>query len=388
MTKIILSDQTKSRVRLALFSYFFGVGLCFASWASRIPDIKMVLGLDDGEWGTMLLMIPIGQVIGMTFSGRLISRVGSHKVLVVAAIGYALALTAIGLIPSKPLFISSLIVFGFFGNFCNISMNSQAFLVAGAYSKPIMASFHGGWSLAGLVGGLLGLAMTLINMPVHLHFLLVSIVVILNSVMQARFMQYDAVVKSVDGETSKAKAKPELFLVWFGIIGFVGWIAEGTMTDWNGIFLRDIIGVSERVTPLGLTVYMVTMTAGRFVMDRATAKWGRQKLLAFCSAAIACGVSLFIFVPTMVATLIGFMIVGLGTCGIIPLVYSASGEKTAMHPSRAITIVSTISFVGFLIGPPIIGYISQMSNLRYAFGLVAIFGVLSWALSSRLKSLN
>ncbi len=391
MTKVLLNNENKSQVRLALFAFFFLTGLCFSSWASRIPEIKALFGFDDAAWGTMLLMIPIGQVVGMTFSGRLIARVGSNKVLYAAITGYALTLMAIGLAPSKGVLVASLIIYGFFGNFCNIAMNSQALLIEGHYSKPVMASFHGGWSLAGLCGGVVGLLMNVVKVPTYLHFITVGAIILVVAALLYRFLQYDAAPRSVVAEVegSKKKRVPyEMFLVWFGVIGFFGWTTEGTMSDWNGIYLKDIVGVEESLTPIGLTVYMITMTIGRFVMDRATAAWGRKRLLCFCGVAISSGMFIAVLMPSFVMTIFGFMVVGLGACGVIPLLYSATGEKSAMHSSRAITFVSSISFAGFLIGPPIIGYISELTSLRHAFALVGVFGLLGSFISWRLKELD
>ncbi len=168
---VVLSCQTQHLVRRALFAYFFFVGLSFASWASRIPEIKELFGMSDAMWGLMLLMIPIGQLVGMSFSGPLTSWLGSNKVLIVAVLGYSLSLVGMGCAVTQSLLVASLIGFGFFGNFCNIAMNTQAVLVENFYAKPIMASFHGGWSLAGLCGGGLGLCMTMLGVDASIHFI-------------------------------------------------------------------------------------------------------------------------------------------------------------------------------------------------------------------------
>ena len=147
MTSITIAP--KETIRKALFSLYFCQGLCFSSWASRIPDIKTYLGLGDAAWGTILLMIPIGQICGMTISGLLISKVGSKRILPIALVGYVLSLLSIGISATEYSLIMSLIVFGFFGNFCNISVNTQGVSLEAVYDKPIMASFHGGWSFSG-----------------------------------------------------------------------------------------------------------------------------------------------------------------------------------------------------------------------------------------------
>ncbi|MFR9620590.1 MAG: MFS transporter [Rikenellaceae bacterium] len=390
--KVILNAQTQASVRRAIFLYFFFVGLCFSSWASRIPELKSNFGMDDAAWGLMLLMIPIGQLGGMLFSGRLISRVGSNRVMIVAVVGYALSLLSLSLANAERGFVAALIGFGFFGNFCNISMNTQAVVAENYYNRPIMASFHGGWSLAGLCGGLLGLCMTIFGISIPIHFAMVALFVVVGSLLHYRYLQNDAqrvTAPSDDVSTSSTAAlKPELFLILFGIVGFFAWAAEGAVADWSGIYMQQVVGVSNRFTPIAFTAYMVAMTVGRFLMDRATARWGRRVILCGSGAAVFVGMLIVTFVPMFVTSVLGFMVVGLGTCGMIPALYSAAGEKSKLHTGRAITIISTISFAGFLIGPPLIGYISQLFDLRYGLSLITLFGLLSWLMSARIRALK
>ncbi len=387
---ITLSIETQRGVRRAVFLIFFFVGLAFSSWASRIPEIKRAMMLDDAQWGMMLFMIPLGQILGMSFSGWLISKVGSNKVLIVAVVGYAMALFGIGSAPSVALFVTSLIGFGFFGNFCNIAMNTQAVIAENHYSKPIMASFHGGWSLAGLFGGLFGLAMSVSGVSTNIHFLTIAVLIVIGALTQYRYLQYDAEPKSTknDAEQGGKAVKYERFLFLFGIVGFFGWATEGTMADWNGIYLGEIVGVATEYTPIGLTIYMIAMTIGRFLMDKVTARIGRRAILCGCSVAIFIGMFIAVLLPYTVTTLIGYMIVGFGACGVIPTLYSAAGEQTKMHAGRALTLVSSISFAGFLVGPPLIGYISDFTNLRYAFALIGIFGLFSWFIAYKVKQLK
>ncbi len=388
--KIALNTQTQRQIRVAIFIYFFLFGLCFASWASRIPEIKSALRLDDAQWGIMLLMIPMGQLVGMTFSGWLISKIGSHKVSLIAVFGYAISLFMIGLSPNTTTFIASLVSFGFFGNFCNIAINSQAVVIENFYQRPILASFHGGWSFAGLCGALLGLGMSVLEIATPIHFLIVAIAVCTVAVVKYNYLQDDALTKEKKEaiEEGKKPVKFENFLLWLGIIGFVGWATEGTMADWNGVFLHEVVGVDKRFAPVGLAAYMITMTIGRFFMDRAVGRFGRRAVLSGCGAAIFIGMFMAALLPSFITTIIAFMIIGFGACGVIPIIYSATGENTKMHTGRAITIVSTISFAGFLFGPPAIGYISDLTNLRYAFAVVGILGLLAWIMATQLDVLR
>lgn len=387
---IIIEDAAKlKRIRLAIFTFYFLQGLCFSSWASRIPDIKKTLGMDDASWGTILLMIPIGQICGMTLSGLLVSRLGSKRILPIALIGYVITLILIGLSQTEYTLILCLIIFGFFGNFCNISVNTQGVTLEAMYNKPIMASFHGGWSLAGLTGAAIGLAMAFLHLRPIYHFLIISIVVIFGFVLNFRYLQAD-IKKKKDAEDNeiKKKAKPEVFLYLLGIVAFCGMAAEGAMSDWSGLFLTDVVGVKENLAPMGLTAYMVTMASGRFVIDKATQRFGRLKVLRCGGFFISIGLFLAVAFPNLISTIIAFMIIGMGTAGIVPTVYSVAGQKTKISTGVALTIVSSVSFLGFLMGPPLIGYISHATNLRVSYAVIGIFGLCIIVFSSKLKVLK
>lgn len=217
-TETINSDIAPDlkRVRLAVFTFYFCQGLVFSSWASRIPDIKIALGLGDAAWGTILLMIPIGQICGMTISGLIISRAGSRKIMPIALIGYVISLLLVGFSKSEYALIMSLIILGFFGNFCNIAVNTQAITLESMYKRPIMASFHGGWSLAGLTGASIGLLMASIHFNPLLHFLIIGAGVIISLLINKHYLLPD--IKK-DNERSNAEKRRKISRRVFSI----GW---------------------------------------------------------------------------------------------------------------------------------------------------------------------
>ena len=374
------------RIRLAIFCLYFCTGICFSSWASRIPDIKTFLELGDAAWGTILLMMPIGQICGMTISGLLISKAGSKRIFPIALIGYTLALLFTGLSSSEYTLIISLITFGFFGNFCNISINTQAVTVENAYNKPIMASFHGGWSLAGLTGASIGLLMSSLHLEPAYHFSIIGILVLITLIINKPFLQPDPKKeKSPEEIATKKKNKPETFLFLLGIVAFCGMAAEGAMADWSGLYLIDVVGTPKHLAPIGLAAYMITMASGRFLIDKSIQKWGRKKVLQAGGTLIAIGLFTAVAFPNFITTIIAFMIIGFGTAGIVPTIYSVAGQRTKIPTSIALTIVSSVSFLGFLMGPPLIGYISSVTNLRYSYALVGLFGICIVVLVSIIK---
>lgn len=345
-----------------------------------------MLNLGDAAWGTILLMIPIGQICGMTISGLLISRIGSKNILPISLAGYVLALLFVGISATEYALIISLIIFGFFGNFCNISVNTQAVTLESAYNRAIMSSFHGGWSLAGLIGAAFGLLMSSLHIKPIYHFCAVGLIVLITLFINMKYLQADLKrEKDPNEQTKKKRNKPETFLYLLGIIAFCGMAAEGAMSDWSALYLIDVVGTPKHLSPIGLAAYMITMASGRFVIDKATRRWGAQKVVQTGGLLIATGLFLAVALPYFISTIIGFMIIGFGTAGIVPTIYSIAGKRTKISTSIALTIVSSVSFLGFLIGPPVIGYISSVTNLRYSYALIGLFGICIVILVSRIK---
>ena len=171
------SFPDKKRIRIAVALFYFSMGLCFASWASRIPDIKAALNLSDAAFGSILFALPVGQFLMMPFSGKLVTNFGSSKVILFAVPAYTLCLTNLGLATLGWHLAIGLFLFGIFGNMCNISINTQGVAAEKLYERPIMSAFHGGWSVAGFTGALIGLAMINLKVPTYLHFWIVITVV-------------------------------------------------------------------------------------------------------------------------------------------------------------------------------------------------------------------
>lgn len=383
---LIIDEASIKRGRIAVFIFYFCQGLCFASWASRIPDIKEKLMLDDAAWGTILLMIPLGQICGMSLSGLLVSKIGSKKILSVAGLAYALGLVLIGACQTEYTLMMSLVLFGFIGNFCNISVNTQGINIEAQYNKSIMSSFHGGWSAAGFTGSIIGLLMVNLNLEPIYHFLIIAGMVIAAELMNTKYLSIDIKKKKDPKEIeAKKKNKPEKFLFLLGIVAFCGMAAEGAMSDWSGVYYKTIVGAPEKMVPIALASYMIAMASCRFIADKFTEKWGRLRLVQASGLLISLGLFLSVAYPHEILTPIAFMIIGCGTASIVPTIYSVAGQKTKIPTGIALTIVSSISFLGFLMGPPLIGYVSHATNLRWSYALIGVFGLCIIVLSSNIK---
>lgn len=378
----------KKRIRIAVALVYFSMGLCFSSWASRIPDIKSALHLNDAMFGSILFALPVGQFLMMPFSGKLVTRFGSHRVLLFSLPVYTICLSNVGLVNAGWQLAIALFLFGVSGNLCNISINTQGIAAERLYERPIMASFHGGWSLAGFTGALIGLGMINLKVAPYLHF--VSIIFIVWTIVWINypFLVHTKPAVVPDEPKRKFFVKPDSVLLQLGIIGFCSMASEGAMFDWSGIYFKDVVQAPASLVILGYTSFMIMMATGRFVADFLISKIGRKRLLQICGVMISSGLFTAVLFPYLIPSTIAFMVVGLGVSSIVPTVYSAAGRHSKVPPGIALATVSSVSFLGFLMGPPLIGYISEAAGLRYSFAVIGVFGIGISLLVSRIKALR
>jgi MFS family permease len=370
--------------RIAVSIFFFIAGLTSSSWASRIPDIKTKLHLSEAALGGVLFAVPVGQLLSLPLSGWLISKFGSRQLLIYASIFFPLTLVMLSLAATTWQLIAILFFFGLWGNLFNISMNTQAVGIESLYGRSIMASFHGLWSLAGFCGAALGNFFVSGTISPLIHF---SIIGLLASVLITGFYKYTLPENANASAKQKLFVKPDKSVLLLGFIGFCCMICEGSMADWSGIYFQQIIHSPAKYITLGYVAFMATMATGRFIGDWLITKFGVKTILQFSGILIAIGLLLMIVLPVFQVAIIGCLLVGVGVSCVVPMVYALAGKSKTMSPQFALAAVSTISFLGFLLGPPLIGFIAQASSLRWSFTVIAVLGFCTTLLAGKLKNI-
>ncbi|HWB25360.1 MAG TPA: MFS transporter [Chitinophagaceae bacterium] len=377
---VSLSINTRA-YRVAVGTFFFIAGLTFASWASRIPDIKNALHLNDAALGAVLFALPVGQMVSLPLSGWLISRFGSRQLVISAAILYPLTLVLLALTSSAWQLICGLFFFGLWANLVNIAMNTQAVGVEKLYGRSIMASFHGLWSLAGFTGAAIGSLFVTAGIPPLVHFAIICVLTAILSVPAYKYTlpnEYD--VKS----KQPLFVKPGKDILLLGLIAFCCMLCEGAMADWSGVYFQKVINTKTFVT-IGYVAFTATMAGGRFVGDKLVTRFGVKSILQFSGIFIAGGLLTVVLFPYTVTATIGCFMIGAGVSCVVPMVFALAGRSSKTSPGIALAAVSSISFLGFLLGPPLIGFIAQASNLRWSFSVVALLGLGTTILSRRIK---
>lgn len=388
------SIYPKEQIRYAVLSFFMAQGLCFSSWASRIPDIKDYFDVNYAfYWGLVLFMIPVGKFIAIPLAGYLVSRLGSRIMVQASILGYAIFLLAIGTAYSIYMLGVCLFCFGVFWNLCDISLNTQGIGIERLYGRTIMASFHGGWSLAACLGALIGFIMIVSDIPPFWHFSLITVLIVLILLMGRRYLQNDVEIQPEPLEETTDREqeapalisfvrRPERLLIQLGVVGLFALIVESAMFDWSGVYFESVLQAPKSLQ-IGFLVFMIMMTVGRFLTNYAYSRLGKQRVLQLAGAFIFIGFfisALFsdIFssmAAKVIVNSLGFMLVGLGISCMVPTIYSLVGAKSKTPVSIALTILSSISFIGSLIAPLLIGAISQAFNMKYAYLVVGLLGL-------------
>lgn len=367
-------------LRIAVGAMFFMAGLSFSSWASRIATVQQTLGLSEAGLGAVLFALPVGLMCSLPFSGWIITKIGSKKLVIAALLVYAAALVSLGLAQNTFQLIICLLCFGFASNSVNIAVNTQAVATEQLYQRPIMAFFHGLWSLAGFTGAGIGTFMIARGViPFH-HFSLMLIVIAIGVAVAARYLKDDKVT-----DTGPVFVMPDKSLIKLGIIAFCSMICEGAMFDWSVIYFKKVVLAPEALIGLGFTTFMFTMAGGRFVADWFAHKFGLKRTLQVSGSLTATGLAIAVAFPYVYTAIIGFLLVGAGVSSVVPMVYSAAGKSKTMSPGVALAAVSTIGFMGFLVGPPVIGFIAGIATLRASFVLIACMGISVVVVSTKAK---
>ena len=370
--------------RIAVSVFFFVAGLTFASWASRIPDIKTKLDLTEAGLGAVLFALPVGQLVSLPISGWLISRFGSRQLVIGAAILYPLTLILLALAATSWQLIAGLFFFGLWANLVNIAMNTQAVGVEKLYGRSIMASFHGLWSLAGFTGAAIGSLFVSADISPLMHF---SIICALTGLLVFTFYKNTLPTSfESNGSSQPLFIKPDKRILILGLIAFCCMVCEGAMADWSGVYFQKVVQTPATYTAIGYVAFTGMMATGRFLGDYLVTRFGVKHILQVSGILIATGLMMAVLFPYAITATAGCLLVGLGVSCVVPVIFGLAGKSTNMSPGLALAAVSTISFLGFLIGPPLIGLIAQASSLRWSFTIIAVLGFGTTLLAGKVKT--
>ena len=334
--------------------------------------MQAALGLSKSALGSALLAIAAGSMISMPIAGWLTALYGSKKTTVAASLAFCAALVLPGLANNLFLLAAALVCYGAGAGAMDVAMNVQGVEVETAYGRPVMSSFHALFSLGGMLGSAVGGLIAAAGVSPVWHFAAAAALLAI-----ATIAVYSGMLDHVHPEghppvPSFRISRPVLVL---SLLAFCLLLNEGAMADWSSVYLRSSLETSEGVAAYGYAVFSATMAIGRLIGDRLTMKFGRVEMVRYGALVAGCGLAAALAVGTVAAALIGFAAVGFGFATIIPLVFGAAGRIEGQSSGSGLATVTTIGYLGFLIGPPLIGYAADLLTLRLALILVVVSSI-------------
>lgn len=362
--------------------YFFFSGILTATWSSRIPDIQQKLQLNNAALGTVLFAIPVGLVTGLSFSSWAVASFGARKMMQLSCLLAALFLALCGLVETTFLLMLILFFVGLSRTLLNLAANTSALEVQQLYDRPIIASFHGVWSVACFAAAGISAILLAVGVAPLLHFAIIAVIVVLLVFMlKAKQMPVNA-----PPERRPFFVMPDKYLFLLGLMALCSMLCEGAMFDWSVNYFEKVIGAKKPLVITGYIAFIVMMAGGRLVGDRFIHLFGANRIIIICGLLMATGFAIAALFPYLVVAAFGFLLIGLGDSILVPVVYMLASRSQKMPASYALSSVTLIGYTGFLIGPLLIGNVSEYLGMPVAFGILSCVSLLIVVLSIRVKS--
>ena len=371
-------DQVAERRRRAVAVVFALNGLAFAAWASRTPAIKDALGLDASGLGLLLMCLSIGSVISLPLSGPLVDRIGGARGVLGGALlqgsGFLVVASALAMgttwVTALGLFVA-----GVGDSVWDVSMNVQGADAERRLGRSIMARFHAAWSLGTMVGAALGTAAAAAGVSAPLQIAAVAVpVLIIGPLASSRFPSYDDTTPEQPRGRSRASMlgawrTPRTLVIGIMVLAFA--FSEGVANSWTAVVITDGLGGTETAGAIGFSFFVAAMTASRTFGVQLVDRYGRVVLLRASAVIAAGGVTLVMFGPGLPWVLTGALAWGGGTALGFPTGMSAAADNTD-HAALHVSVVSSIAYIAFLAGPPLVGFLADAIGIRESLFLVLI----------------
>ena len=335
-------------------------GFCFATVATRIPDLRSRLGLDNGSLGLLLLAIAAGSVLALPSAGRLIERTGSAGVVrlggALSAVGLGIASVGAAAAGSVAATAAGFFAYGLGTGIWDVAMNVEGAEVERRLGRTVMPRFHAGWSLGSIAGAAIGIPMAAAHAPLPAHVGGAGLLALAAVAGCGRAFLPPTVAPERSAATRSAWLEPRTLAVGVMVLAFA--TVEGSANDWLSLAIIDGYGARHWVGVLGFSVFVTAMTTGRLVGPVALDRWGRAPVLWATSAAAAAGILLVVAGGNVPLVGLGIVVWGLGASLGFPVGMSAAADEPA-HAAARVSVVSTIGYAAFLAGPPLLGQLGD-----------------------------
>jgi len=361
-------------------------GLLFGAWASRVPAFKDAFDLEPGILGLLLLALAGGAIASFPIAGALSEKWGADRLSVRCAWVYGPALVALALAPNPIVLGILLFVFGAIHGAMDVAMNGWGAQVEESVKRNTMTIFHAMFSLGAGLGAASGFLAVYVGGGPGWHFAVVAVLggmFALSAMLPAMRSQILPVATS---EKRPIVALPSGQLLLVGLIAFTVSMGEGAMADWSAVFLRVVAEATDAQAALGYAVFSVMMVITRLCGGIAVGRFGPVLTTRLCALTAFAGLTTAMLGQSLLPVLIGFALMGVGYAVVMPLVFSRAARDPDVAPGPAIASVATLGYGGMLLGPPVIGFIAQVTGMRLSFAVLAALTLLAFFLAPRLRN--
>jgi MFS family permease len=367
--------------RLSVFIVFALNGLVIGSWAPRMPALAGQIGASPGVLGLALLGGSVGMILTASVAGRLCARFGAPLVVATSALAASVVVTLLAHVTS-PLQLGIALV-GLYGcvGLLDVAMNVAAMTVIRRTERPLMPVFHAGFSFGALAGSMGAAFAAGHGLGLGPHFLIVGAATVVVTGAVLRFVPREERVAAADehaGPDRRMLRRPVLWLL--GCIALFSAIVEGANGDWSALFSVRERGMSEAAGAVTFSVFCVVMGVVRLLGEQIERRFGAVRILVGGSLVAGFGLLLTALVPVAWVAYVGFGLAGGGLAFAFPVALDLAGavgrRGDGTGGEREIGFVTTIAYSGFLIGPPLLGGVAQLTNLTVAIGFGGVVAVL------------
>ena len=356
-------------------------GASFGSWASRIPSLKNELGIEAVELGGVLLVLAMASVASFPLSGRAVDRYGAVRVTRYLTWATLISLILISFASSVLELTVCVAIFGASLGALDVAMNGWGAEVERQGSKSIMSSLHAYWSLFAGIGGLTGFLAVEVNSTVIQHFLFISGLMALLALKAARVSWIESTVS----EATPMFAWPKKNLLFVGLLMFCAALAEGAVADWAAIFVIERFTLTEAMALGSFMIFSFAMFLSRMLADGLVDRYGAARVCGVGGWLAMIGISITLFSPDFSIVLVGFLLLGFGLAPVFPLGCARAANDPFVTPGQGLASVATFGYGGIMLGPAVIGLVTQHTGILIGFGLILICALYQLSFSWSLK---
>ena len=374
------------RARIAVIAAFVTNGAVSGSFVARIPDIKKTLDLTPSELGVLLFCASLGVLTALGPAGRIVAKQGSRTVSIWSTVLLGTSLVPVGLMPNEWIFGTALFLYGALLAIQDVAMNTHAITLEHEAGKRYMSFFHATFSMGAFLGGITGgfFSQHQISVLVQAHVL--GAFFIAFAVIFRNFWLPSSLDQHAYEEKKKTK-RPGIFWL-LGLLGMLCAIGEGSAGDWGGVLARETFSASPFLSTVPFIVFTAFMVIGRLLGDSLAEKYGPANLIFICGLIAGIGLSAGLILGGIAGVILGWAALGAGVSIVIPMLFSAGGEIAKrefpgkLAPSDGVAMVGGVAYFGFMVGPPLMGFVAELITLRWAMLLPAL-GCIIMALTAK-----